>query len=353
MRLPGLTAGARTPDAWARQRWLAQLGALLQAGIALHPALRLLQAQQPVQEQAYWSPVLTHLEQGQPLSACLEQRQALGVGDLALLRVAEQTGQLSSQLQRLAQLQARRLTLQRELRRALRYPVLALSGAMLVAGFLLTQVVPGFAELYASFDAELPLLTRQVLLLSQLLQQLAPAMLAALLVLAGLLRWQLPQRPGWRHILHRLLWHLPLTGRLTRCYWLGCWHRTLHDSLAGGLPLEVGLSQAAARVQESALAGAQEDIRRGISQGQPLSSLLADRAGYPSLCRQMVAVGEESGMLATLLDALASQFEQDFRDGCAQAIQWLEPLLMLFLGALVGLIVLALYLPMFQLGQVV
>lgn len=277
----------------------------------------------------------------------------MAAGDLALIRVAEHTGQLAAQLQRLAHLQAQRLILQRELRRTLRYPLLALSGAVLVAGFLLTQVVPGFAELYASFDAELPWLTRQVLRLSEHLQQLAPVLLATLLLLAGLLRWQLPRRPAWRQALYRLVWHLPLAGRLTRSYWLGCWHRTLHDSLAGGLPLEAGLAQAAARIRESALASVQEEIGHGIRQGQTLSSLLSKTAGYPPLCRQMVAVGEESGMLTALLDALASQFEQDFRDGCTQAIQWLEPLLMLFLGALVGLIVLALYLPMFQLGQVV
>ncbi len=343
----------RQPSAAARQRWLQQLAILLEAGIALHPALSLLALQQPDNECAYWQPVLAGIEQGLPLSRALAQCRGFSHGDLALLAIAEQAGRLDRQLARLAGLQVRRLALHAQIRRTLRYPLLVLLAALLVSGFLLTSVVPGFASLYRSFGAELPWLTRQVLALSALLQAL---WLPLLLMFAGLLGatvWLWRQRAGWRRGVHRLLWHLPVTGALAQAAWLGQWHRALHETLLAGLPFVNALEQAERLVSESPLAAAQSRLQRAVHGGRRLSEAMREEPMYPPACARMIAIGEESGMLVALLLALAGQFEEDLDNRCGQAMKLLEPLLMAGLGILVGIIVMALYLPLFQLGQVI
>lgn len=341
------------PDAYARQRWLQQLATLLEAGIALHPALLLLARQQPADQQDYWRPVADGVEQGQALSTCLRGLSGFTGSDLALITVAERTGTLARQLSRLAELQARRLQLRAQMLRALRYPALALTGTLAVSAFLLAQVVPGFAELYASFSAELPWLTRQVLAVSDWLQAWGITLLFALLVAlaGGILAWR--HQPRWRTLLNTALWHAPICGRLVRAYWLANWHRTLHDTLLAGLPLAEALTQAATLVDESPLAAAQARLQLAVQDGRTLSAALNAELVFPPLSGQMVAVGEESGMLAAMLRELARHYEYDLETGCEQSLKLLEPLLMAGLGVLVGVIVMALYLPLFQLGQVI
>jgi len=336
-----------------QQRWLQQLATLLKAGIALHPALELLSLQQPVAQQSYWLPVISGIEQGQSLSSVLAQQAGFRLSDTQLIAVAERSGQLDVQLERLAHEQARRLQLQQQVRSAMRYPLFVLIGALAVTVFLLWRVVPGFADLYRSFGAELPWLTQQIMALSQLVQWLA---LPCLLMMGSaflLARRQWQSSEKFRCRIFQVLWRLPLIGAMTQAHWLGLWHRTLHETLRAGLPLLDALSETAALVQESPLALAQSDIADAVAQGQRLSDSIAKWPSYPALSTQMIAIGEESGMLVSLLDELARQFEGELESRCALLLKLLEPTLMAGLGVLVGTIVMALYLPLFELGNAI
>lgn len=150
-----------------------------------------------------------------------------------------------------------------------------------------------------------------------------------------------------------MMWRMPLIGAMTQAHWLGLWHRTLHETLRAGLPLLDALSETAALVQESPLALAQSNIADAVAQGQRLSESLAKWPVYPALSTQMIAIGEESGMLVNLLDELAQQFEAELESRCALLLKLLEPTLMAGLGVLVGTIVMALYLPLFELGNAI
>lgn len=150
-----------------------------------------------------------------------------------------------------------------------------------------------------------------------------------------------------------MMWRMPLIGAMTQAHWLGLWHRTLHETLRAGLPLLDALSETAALVQESPLALAQSNIADAVAQGQRLSESLAKWPAYPALSTQMIAIGEESGMLVNLLDELAQQFEAELESRCALLLKLLEPTLMAGLGVLVGTIVMALYLPLFELGNAI
>jgi type II secretory pathway component PulF len=334
-----------------QQRWLQQLATLLRAGIALHPALSLLNLQNSTSQQAYWQPVITGIEQGQGFAATLAHQAGFRRSDVQLLSVAEKSGQLDLQIQRLAQGQARRIHLKGQVMSAIRYPLAVLFGALVVTAFLLWRVVPGFADLYQSFGAELPWLTLQIMSLSSLVQWLSlPCLItAAVLFLWARQCWK--NRTQFRAYVLRMLWHLPLAGGLSKAYWLGLWHRTLHETLQAGLPLLDALSETASLVAESPLAPAQADVNQAVAQGQRLSDSLTKQATYPPLCAQMIAIGEESGMLVSLLEELAKHFENELESRCTLLLKLLEPALMAGLGILVGIIVMALYLPLFELGN--
>lgn len=350
--MSGRPARPAAPDARARQRWLRQLATLLEAGISLQQALPLLSLQRKAGERAWWLPVTRDLEQGLPLSEALARRQACPTADIAQVAAAERTGDLGRQLGRLAGRQARRLQLQAGIRRTLRYPGLVLAGALGVTGFLLIRVVPGFAELYQGFDAELPTLTRQLLAVSRAMQEQAVPILLLLTTLPVLMWLAWRRHPGWRRLLQRVFWHCPGIGPACRAHWLGLWHRAVADMMAAGLPYLEALAAASDLVGESPLAPCQTGLRNAVANGERLSRALAGNPRYPPQCAQMIAIGEESGMLATLLHELAQQFEQELETRCEQMLKLLEPALMAGLGLLVGFMVMALYMPLFQLGQV-
>jgi type II secretory pathway component PulF len=343
----------QAPTTAARQQWLAQLAILLGSGIALHPALGLLQLQQPSAQQRWWQPVLNGIEQGQSLSHSLAQQQVFAEADTALLAMAEHTGRLNEQLSRLVHAQQRRQNLRHDVQRAIRYPLVVLTGALLVSAYLLTQVVPSFAELYASFDAELPWLTQRVLALSNWVGNYGLYLLAVVTAMCMALAWLWRRYAALRAALYRLLWHLPFTGPLTRAHALGQWHRGLCETLGAGLSFVAALDCTASLIGQSPLASAQTPLRDAVCHGQRLSEALKQQPYYPALSWQMVAIGEESGMLATMLETLAGQFEAELARRCEQSVKLVEPLLMAFLGVIVGTLVLSLYLPLFKLGQVI
>lgn len=344
---------AKPATSLQQQRWLQQLATLLKAGIALHPALELLSLQQSPAQQDYWSPVTAGIEQGQSLASVLARQDGFRSSDIQLIAIAERSGQLDRQLERLAQLQFRRLQLQEQLSNAIRYPLLVLLGALAVTGFLLWRVVPGFAELYRSFGAELPWLTQQIMAMSELVQSLGLPALLTLVLLFALARQQWHARPSFRRRSRQMLWHWPLVGALTQAHWLGLWHRTLHETLLAGMPLLEALQEAAELVHESPLGLAQNEIADAVAQGQRLSESIAKWQTYPALSAQIIAIGEESGMLVSLLEELARQFESELESRCARLLKLLEPSLMAGLGVLVGTIVMALYLPLFELGNAI
>lgn len=342
----------RTPDDEGHARWLEQLALLLRAGIPLQSALPLLMQLQQAGEQAYWQPVWTAVARGHALSTGLGTLRGFTATDLALLAGGEDSGQLEPQLQRLAGRRRRQLEVRRRILRAVRYPAGMLAGALLIGGFLLLQVVPQFATLYAQFGATLPLLTRGVLALSTGVQTHWPWLLPALVLppTAALLAWR--HRPSWRCRVLGLLWRLPLAKRPTRLYWLALWHRALADLLAAALPLPDALARCARLVAPSPLGTGQQALQASVLGGHRLAQAVDAAPGYPDLSAQMISLGEESGMLVAMLETLASQYEQALDTSCDSLLALLEPLLMALLGLLVGTLVMALYLPLFQLGQV-
>lgn len=331
-----------------------QLATLLQAGLPLMNALQLLAQQH---QSAPWRCLLQEIgervAQGQPLSEVTAgyhyvfppiYRQLITLGEL--------TGNLDRCCQQLAQQQEEQQKLRKKVLKAIRYPLFICAVAILVSLLMLLMVLPEFAKVYQSFDAPLPWFTQGLMNLSALLVSAGPyVLLAGALLAGGYWRYCHPHS-RWRRREQRLCLRLPLIAQLIKGACLSQIFRTLHMTQRAGLTLLEGLDAALLSMENLFFHQALENIRQRLNQGLPLYQALAEQPLFPPLCQQLARVGEESGTLDTLLGKLALWHEQQTHELADALAQTLEPLLMLTIGIIVGGLVIAMYLPIFQLGTV-
>ncbi|MFM8864578.1 MAG: type II secretion system F family protein, partial [Limnohabitans sp.] len=292
------------------------------------------------------------VEGGQPLSVALGQHpQVFGPLHLSLVQAGERAGLLETMLERLAQTLEKNTQLRSRLRAALTYPLVVLVLALAVLVLMLLYVVPVFEEVFQSFGAELPWSTRAVLALSHGLSQGAPwaALLAMPLLLLLRRAWQ---DAGWQRRWQRHLLDWPVLGGLLRASVVARWAHTLSALLQAGVPLTEALPVAGRATGHPVYERLTEHLQRRVAQGGRLSEGMAHTGRFPDLLVQLCATGEESGTLATLLDKAAELTGEEL-DERVQALSGLiEPLIIVLLGGAIGVILVAMYLPIFRLGQV-
>lgn len=270
----------------------------------------------------------------------------------SLIAAGESSGTLDTMLDRLANYREKSEKLKSRIRKALTYPIAVVCVALVVTVVLLTRVVPTFAETFAGLDAELPWFTEFVLRLSDLAiarwHQAASAALAA--VAASV--W-LPRRfPRAAALRQRMLLRLPVIGPLLRNAAIARFSRTLATLFRAGAPLTDALESVADATGNVVYAEAARAIREDVRNGQSLAGAIRTAKLFPPMLEQLVGIGEESGALDGMLDKCASFFEEDVESRVDRLTALLEPFIMAALGLLVGGLMIAMYLPIFQLGSV-
>lgn len=283
------------------------------------------------------------------------QRQPLWFDRLYcnLVRVGEQSGKLDGQLEELANMLEQRQALQRRVRKAMIYPLLLLLTGLGVSALLLLEVVPRFQGLFAGFDKGLPAFTQWVLDLSIGLARHAP-WLGALMVLSTVaLRWLYRHNAAARLWISLRVLEVPVLGRLLAQAALARFARSLGTAYTAGVPLLDALATVASVsggvVHEQAILRLRQGMANGLGLHQAMS---ADRL-FPPLLVQLAAIGESSGTLDQMLGKAASHYEEQVSQALDQLTGLLEPAIVLILGVLVGGLVVAMYLPIFQLGSLV
>ncbi|MDR0780830.1 MAG: type II secretion system F family protein [Pseudomonadales bacterium] len=269
-----------------------------------------------------------------------------------LVAAGEASGELDVLLERLARHLEHAAALKARVAKALRYPCIVLSVALVVTALLLVKVVPAFAATFADLGAELPALTRHVLQLSTWAQTWWPALAGA--AFGAVLLWRAARQRsrGFREWCERRLLQLPALGSVVKLAALARFCRTLATTFAAGLPLVEALNASAGATGNSVYRAAVLHARGELATGVRLSRALQQSVLFPPLLVQLVVVGEESGTLDTLLARGADIYANE-ADALAETLTaLLEPLIMAVLGAVVGTLLLALYLPLFQLGNV-
>ena len=299
------------------------------------------------------SDIRTDVEIGTSLSAAFRKFPA-HFSDLYcnLVEAGETAGILDSILERLATYMEKIEGIKSKIRSALMYPAAVLVVAVVVVSLIMVFVVPSFKEVFASFGADLPAPTRFVIALSETFVGYGWALLG----LAGAAGWTLVR--AWhrsarlRHALDRMVLRLPVFGPLVRKSVVARWTRTLSTMSAAGVPLVEALPSVGGAAGNRVYRAATERIQQAVSSGTSLTSAMASTQAFPPMVLQMCAIGEESGSLDHMLGKAADFYESEVDDAVAGLSSLLEPIVIVFLGGLIGGIVVSMYLPIFKLGQV-
>ncbi|MGH9680583.1 MAG: type II secretion system F family protein [Candidatus Acidiferrales bacterium] len=331
-----------------------QFSVMIDAGLPLVQCLEILAGQQ---ENKVFQKVLTGtraaVESGSTLSASMRQYDK--VFDplyVNLVEAGETGGILDTILQRLSSYIEKNVKLKRAVKSALVYPVAVLLVAAGVIVLLLWKVVPIFATLFAGLGVALPLPTRIVIAMSNFIGSIFGFLFLVLFVgsVIGLKVWY--GTPGGRMAIDRVLLKLPLMGILLRKIAVARFTRTLGTLISSGVPILEGLDITARTAGNAVIEKALLEVRKGLEAGRNLSDPLKDTDVFPGMVTQMIGVGEQTGAMDAMLQKIADFYEDEVDAAVKDLLSALEPMMIVFLGVVVGGIVISMYLPLFTLiGQ--
>ncbi|MCR4396974.1 MAG: type II secretion system F family protein [Candidatus Saccharicenans sp.] len=331
-----------------------QLSVLIDAELPLIQSLGLLAEQQ---KNKYFSRVITEVKEDVEAGSALHQalRKHPKVFDdlyCNLVASGEQSGSLDTMLRRLADYQESMIKLRAKVRQAMIYPTAIIIFAILVAIFMLWKVIPVFGSIYQELGAQLPSLTAFVLALSRFVQKYIIFIFLGLIGLVFGFRYWRKTPPG-REAVDRGMLKFPVMGNLMRKIALSRFTRTLSTLISGGVPMLESLKIASTTTGNVIIERQVLQARQMVSEGKSLNDALkeAGQGQFPPMMIQMVNVGESTGTLDEMLGKLANFFDDEVDDAVTSLLAALEPMVLIFVGGIVGGLVISMYLPLFNLIQ--
>jgi len=270
-----------------------------------------------------------------------------------LVDAGEQSGALEALLDRVATYKEKTESLKAKIKKAMTYPIAVIVVAVIVSAILLIKVVPQFQSVFSSFGAELPAFTQMVIALSEVLQKWWFFVLVALFAFAFALREMHRRSQNFRDSVDRGILKLPIIGNIVYNSAVARYARTLSTTFAAGVPLVEALDSVAGATGNVVFRNAVNKIKQDVSSGTQLNFSMRTTGVFPSMAVQMAAIGEESGSLDAMLDKVANYYEEQVDNAVDNLTTLMEPIIMAVLGVLVGGLIVAMYLPIFQLGNVV
>lgn len=270
-----------------------------------------------------------------------------------LVESGEQSGSLETMLDRIATYKEKTEKLKAKIKKAMTYPIAVVVVAIVVTGILLVKVVPQFAETFSSFGAELPAFTLFVLGLSDLAQKYWFQAIILLIALGFVFKNLKQRNKSFAVMLDRLILRVPIIGQIVYQSIVARFARTLSTTFAAGVPLIDALESVAGATGNAIYEEATLRVKDEVATGTQLNVALRQTKMFPSMLLQMTTIGEESGSLDEMLDKVASYYEDAVDNLVDSLTSLLEPMIMSVLGILVGGLMIAMYLPIFQLGNVV
>jgi type IV pilus assembly protein PilC len=235
---------------------------------------------------------------------------------------------------------------------ALIYPTILLVLALGVVSVIVLRVVPAFSDFYSTFDSELPAITRLIILLSAFLRSQWLALLLGLAV-AVVLAAVWSKREGQRERLDAFILQVPAVGPTARKFATSQLARTLATLLGGGIPLVNAIEIASRSIGNRALAAAMVTVGQRVREGQSFAGAMADRGVFPDVAVKMAEVGEATGALQEMLNSLADFYDEEIETDLGRFVTLVEPALLVIMGLVIAALLLALYMPLFQLSSVV
>jgi len=294
------------------------------------------------------------VESGNNFAGALRQHPNL-FDDLycSLIESGEASGSLETMLDRVALYKEKTEALKQKIKKAVKYPLAVVCVAVVVTGILLVKVVPTFQELFEGFGAELPAFTQFVINLSEGLQSnFLIVLLVGAAIVIGFIEGR-KRSQSFHDAVDRALLRLPIIGPITHKATVARYARTLSTTFAAGVPLIEALDACAGATGNVVYRKAVLQVKEDVATGQQLQFAMRSTGVFPAMALQMTAIGEESGALDAMLAKVATYYEDEVDNLVDGLTSMLEPLIMAILGVLIGGLIIAMYLPIFQLGAVV
>ncbi|CAG0996125.1 Type II secretion system protein F [Methylophilaceae bacterium] len=327
-----------------------ELLSLLDSGLSLIEAMEALaEKEQQAETRTILNQVMASLYEGLPLSGALERfPQVFPPLYVALIRSSERTGDMVQALGRHVTYQGQIDAVRKKIVAASIYPVLLIVVGGLVMLFLLGYVVPRFSAIYESSGNDLPWMSQLLLSWGRLLHDHGSQALLVFLVAVGVLGYVL-SRPAVRAGVMNLVWKIPALGETMRIYQLARFYRTLGMLLGGGIPLVTGMQMVGSLLQP-ALRDSLQLVERDVREGKPLSGAMDAHGMTTSIAVRMLRVGERTGRMGEMMERIGVFYDEEI----SRAVDWftrlLEPLLMVVIGLVIGIVVVLMYMPIFDLA---
>lgn len=270
-----------------------------------------------------------------------------------LIYSGEQSGALDRTYDRVATYKEKAEALKSKVKKALIYPTAVIVVSSLVTAILLIFVVPQFQEIFESFNAELPVFTQFIIFLSEGLQAYWHFVLVTLGIGFYTFKKSHERSPKFRDYVDDKLLKMPVFGFILHKAAIARFARTLSTTFAAGVPLIDALQSAAGASGNAVYRDVINDIRHEVSSGNQMNYAMNHSGLFPEMVTQMVAIGEESGAVDEMLRKIADIYEQEVNDAVDGLASLIEPMIMVFLGVVIGGLIVAMYLPIFQIGTII
>ena len=332
-----------------------QLATMVSAGIPLAQAFEIVgKGHENPSMRGLITAVKTDIESGTSMTESLS-KHPLYFDELYcnLVRAGEAAGILDAILDKLAIYKEKIESIKGKIKSALFYPTAVIVVAFLITSVLMIFVIPQFESLFKGFGADLPAFTKLVIDISDVFKSYWWAIFGSIIGSVMFFGYSYKRSMKMQHTMDRLLLHAPIIGEIVRKATIARFTRTLATMFAAGVPLVEALDSVAGASGNRVYFDATMDIKAEVTTGTQLQAAMAATQLFPNMVVQMVAIGEESGELDSMLNKVADIYEQEVDDAVAGLSSLLEPIIMAFLGVVIGGLVVAMYLPIFKLAATV
>jgi len=353
-KIPGFGGGGAKVDTKDLVVFTRQFATMIDSGLPLVQCLDILASQQLNKSfKAALYSIKEAVESGSTFADALAKHPKIfDQLYVNLIAAGEVGGILDTILNRLAAYIEKALKLKKQVKGAMVYPATIISIAVVVIGVILVFVIPTFAKMFADFGGTLPMPTLVVISISNFLQKYILVIIAVFYGIKVVIG-KYYATPAGRRLMDRLFLKLPVVGVLIRKVSVAKFTRTLGTMISSGVPIMDGLEIVAKTAGNKIVEEAIYKVRQAISEGKTMAEPLAESGVFPPMVVQMIAVGEATGAMDSMLNKVADFYDDEVDDAVGNLTAMMEPLLMLFLGVTVGGLVVAMYLPIFKLAGAV
>ncbi|GAA4363299.1 type II secretion system F family protein [Kangiella marina] len=333
--------------------FLRQLATMMKAGVPLVQSFDIIgKGHENASVQELVLKIKDDVESGNPFATAL-RAQPKYFDELVcdLIHAGEQSGTLEQMLDRIATYKEKSEALKSKIKKAMMYPAAVIVVSLAVTAVLLIYVVPMFKDLFSGAGADLPALTGMVVSASESMQENWYLYLGVIIAIVVGYVQASKHSPQFREAKDRFLLKVPIFGPLVQKAAVARYARTLATTFAAGVPLVDALDSAAGASGNSVYKKAIMKIKEDVTSGLQINMAMTSTGVFPNMVNQMVAIGEEAGSVDTMLSKVADIYEQEVDDAVDGLSSLIEPFVIVFIGGLVGTIIVAMYLPIFKLGD--